>query len=822
MPRRTYEHLKLDLQPLMLPFSGFGGGPAPRPIPRVRDRRQHARHLVDNLDAILAGKRDVGDEDVPEKDAGFHLTALARTTVGVQATGRVAEVVSVKGDGRGQRVNLFVRAGQVETLRRRLDAYGGYDERVAGRRPDNFPLFESAGRLVASQLEDLWTDAAEAFPVDGSEPVRWEVWVRPDAAQRVRSFAGRHGVECEPGQADFPTVSVLRVRAKAEDLSRFVDVTNAVFELRACSSLTLQILDLRVAAQRRLSADVVARIVAPPIDAPRVCILDTGVLWTHPLLAPAISQADCHTLNDAWDAAGWNSHGTRVAGLALYDDLGAVLDAGGAVRLATRLESVVVLRPDGAPASLQEALGEVVAAVGLVEGRQSARRVFCLAASDYRGPNDGSPTKLSGSVDQLAWGLNGGRRLFCVAAGNLLDDPLLASGYSGRNEATGIGSPGQALNAITIGGCTFLDEHPHGGRLLCPAGDLSASARTSRAWSVRRATKPDLVYEAGNRGLSGAGGETACEALAELDRLTTNGDPRFLFGTLGETSAATAAVAGMAGRLMSLYPGYWPETIRALLVHSASWTPAMVDRGRGLRKEDANEYLLSMFGWGVPDEGEAARSASDRLTLVAEGSLIPFKVDGTKVVMNECAYHPLPWPRIALQALGGTDAELRVTLSYFVQPDMRAPAARRYSDYPSHRLAFDLKGPDDDDLDAVRRGNKAMRGVRAAKPPTRTERNWRIGSRLRERGTIHHDAWFGSAEDLARQDAVRISPHGGWWRSSPEYAGVPVRYALVVSVRTPPASQDVYQEALAAVPALRGAPIPSLARYALARTPVGR
>jgi hypothetical protein len=135
--------------------------------------------------------------------------------------------------------------------------------------------------------------------------------------------------------------------------------------------------------------------------------------------------------------------------------------------------------------------------------------------------------------------------MFCVAAGSLLDDPLLVSGYPTRNEASGISSPGQALNALTIGGCTFRNEHPHDGQVLCPVGDISGSARTSTSWIGRRSTKPDLVFEAGNLGLPEDENEQACESLTELNLLTTNNSPRMLLGTLGETSAATAAVAGV-------------------------------------------------------------------------------------------------------------------------------------------------------------------------------------------------------------------------------------------------------------------------------------
>ena len=47
------------------------------------------------------------------------------------------------------------------------------------------------------------------------------------------------------------------------------------------------------------------------------------------------------------------------------------------------------------------------------------------------------------------------------------------------------------------------------------------------------------------------------------------------FTTTGDTSAATAQVARMGAQILADRPALWPETVRALLVHSAQWTRAM-------------------------------------------------------------------------------------------------------------------------------------------------------------------------------------------------------------------------------------------------------
>jgi hypothetical protein len=50
-------------------------------------------------------------------------------------------------------------------------------------------------------------------------------------------------------------------------------------------------------------------------------------------------------------------------------------------------------------------------------------------------------------------------------------------------------------------------------------------------------------------------------------------------------SAATAQVARMAAIVKADYPEFWPETVRALTVHSARWTRSMEAHLRGRRRQ---------------------------------------------------------------------------------------------------------------------------------------------------------------------------------------------------------------------------------------------
>ncbi|WP_027520538.1 S8 family peptidase [Bradyrhizobium sp. Ec3.3] len=801
---RRYPHLFIDLSAYQIPFAaptGRGGDEHPPP---VKSRPQHYQRFAQTFESAVATKRAALSQSANDsEDAQIHLSVTARSDIGVvaevtkdayQKPQGVLQLLSIKGRGRRQRANLLLTLSKADTLRNRAAAYAEWDG--DGRRPANFFFFESIDRFFPTKLEDLWLDAPELLPEVG-KVAEWEIWVKPEASQKLRNSARLFGVRFDQGEVEFSRVRVLRGHARREDLQRLIDGSGAVMELRACSSLTLDVLDMGHNARRELNAAIASRMRAPGADAARISILDTGVDHSHPMLSSALPESRCHSLAEQWPVNGWDPHGTLVAGIALYPKLANILDGRESIKPENGLESVTVLRPPNGQRFPREATGEIAAAVEVLEASEDAKRVYCLAFTSPTGSDDGTPSTLSASVDQLAWGKDAEPRLFCVAAGNILDEPLMMSGYVNRNEESGITCPGQALNALTVGGCTFVDEHPGGGDLLCAAGDLSPTSKTSWSWANKRAIKPDVVFEAGNHEVDRDTGET--RLLQELGVLTTNKHPSRRFGILAETSAATAAISGMAGRLSTRYPQYWPETIRGLIVHSTDWTPAMLERTADANKQLQRDRLVALYGYGVPDEDRARQSASDALTLIAQDQFAPFSFENGRTVATQLAYHELPWPARILREMGKTQVELRVTLSYFIEPDLAAAAAGRWSRYASHRLGFDVRGPEDNELDVLMRRNRALRSRRTSSPPERSEDGWALGSQLRERGTIHHDRFSGAAVDVARQNGIRITPKKGWWTDDlwkGQYAGVPVRYSLIVSIRSPGITQDIYQAAV--------------------------
>ena len=211
---------------------------------------------------------------------------------------------------------------------------------------------------------------------------------------------------------------------------------------------------------------------------------------------------------------------------------------------------------------------------------------MAVTARDNR--DRGRPSAWSAAIDSLAVDFDGdgaNPRLLVVSAGNV-GDPDSWSNYPVSNDTDGVHDPAQAWNALTVGACTGLiqiTEPDTGGYSpIAPEGGLSPFSTTSVTWDRHWPLKPDVVFEGGNAAKDAIGAAW----MPSLSLLTTHHVPaNRLFTTTNATSAATALASRFAARVMALYPGLWPETIRALIVHSAEWTDAMKRQSfRGGRK----------------------------------------------------------------------------------------------------------------------------------------------------------------------------------------------------------------------------------------------
>ena len=79
--------------------------------------------------------------------------------------------------------------------------------------------------------------------------------------------------------------------------------------------------------------------------------------------------------------------------------------------------------------------------------------------------------------------------------------------------------------------------------------------------------------------------------------------------------------------------------------------------------------LTRRYGFGVPSLARAMLSVDNDISLVVEHEITPFVKEASGVKTNEMIFHELPWPVDKLTELENTPVELRVILSYFVEPN---------------------------------------------------------------------------------------------------------------------------------------------------------
>ncbi len=794
-------HLRIVEPPRSHPYTyrgGGGGGEFSRP---PRDRFAHAEKLRNDLRAVEAAARQRGlrQDDPLLMTYEMHPGTLEIVKSLERQRSGIILLNVIPGDDR-LRATVRVPSGKTRIFKAVIDRYETQVDERSGR-PRNQDLVDNIDAVRLATEQDLWTDTAAFPPPD--LVIWWEVWLYHEGNDvrathaAFREAAEAFGLRVKPRFITFPDRVVLLVGGSYRQWASSPRLFLSVAELRRAKEVATEYVDLTPRSQSDIITGAVGRLIPPSFEAPCVCLLDTGVDRNHPLIEPALAESDAQALDPTWGSQDDHPqrHGTAMAGIALYGNLGDIFRSDDPIELQHRLESMKILsvHDHNDPELYGSLTQEAVARVESVSPQRN--RAACLTVTaDAR---DGHlPSSWSAAIDQLIAGgeVTGSPKLLCVAAGNLRDQ-ITAPGYEYpmiRSKDCGIEDPGQSWNALTIGAMTDLVMIQHedfaGHQPIATAGDLAPTSRTSLAWDQNDRQgwplKPDVVMEGGNWAM---GPDDSKDTPEDLGILTTAVHPSGrLLTVTRDTSPATAAAARMAARIWSRYPQLWPETVRGLTVHSARWTNAMLRRFPGSSRSVVQERLRC-YGYGVPDLSRAAYSAENVATLLFEGKIQPFRLDGSEVKSNEMHVHTLPWPIEVLQQLGHETVRMRVTLSYFIEPSPGRRGWTRRHRYASHGLRFDLKRATETPDQFLRRlsdsipegGDDVVLTGSATQP-------WVVGPDGRTQGSIHCDWWEGTAAELASAGQLAVYPVTGWWRER-RYLnrwGSKARYSLIVTLET--------------------------------------
>lgn len=631
-----HPHLIVPTGPDPVRFTSPSSGRSEALTLPTRDRAQHAQNLIAKLETVAEIAQARADEQKAfglDDGIGIYLTFqsepnfdLKFESLDVARSGIELCALKTTPDNRTQ-ATVFVPDGKLDLFLRKVVAYR--DKMTKPRkedgptRPQNQDLVEGIAEIQLAALEALWTEPDTPFPV-AATPITWEVWLRHsknvDQLERLRVHAPAFELAVGIQTVSFVDRKVVLVYGTANNLSRSIDILGMIAELRLPKVTADFFTEMSAPEQHEWIDDLAARIVPPAANAPYVCLFDTGVDHGHPLLAAVADAGDMHTYKPAWGRQDWKDHGTPMAALASFGDLTDAMATAGPVPMTHKIESVKIVHPqDHHDPDLYGAVTQESAY--RVEINPDRRRVFCMAVSAPDGRDRGRPSSWSAAIDSLAVGTaDEVSRLILLSGGN--SDPAQRRLYPDSNMTDGIHDPAQAWNALTVGGFTNKVQVDAarfpGWTPLAARGDLAPASCTSLTWG-KWPIKPDIVMEAGNMAHNAAVADPdyiddALQLLSASKNFAT-GAPLTSFG---DTSAATALAARLAAMVWAKYPNLGAETVRALLVHSAEWTPAMLARFTAHDGLIDLRNLVRCFGHGTPNIQNLLLSLNNSLTLIAE------------------------------------------------------------------------------------------------------------------------------------------------------------------------------------------------------------
>jgi hypothetical protein len=757
--------------------------------------------------AIAAARREAAPVNLRSGEPGAYIEFdvfedRSDSLLGLEDRRREIELVTLRSapPQGSATATVFVPASSAQVLLRKLERYTTSDP----ERPKNQQLVSRLNNIRAATIRSLWTGSTVDFP-DAGQSIWWEVWLRKGRTETFEAAAVASRSEVRPGRLAFPERDVRLVQATPEQMQSLMDATDAMAELRRAKDSPGAFIGMPREEQADWVAELLGRI-RPPINPrpPAVCVLDTGINNGHPLLLPVLDDRDRHAYRTGWGLDDSRGHGTQIGGLAIFGDLYEVQFGNDPIRITHVLESVKILPPIGDnPPELYGLITDTAIRLAEIQS-PDRRRVACLAVTSDVEDYHGRPSSWSSTIDQLCYGEGDENtaRGFVLAAGNVRED-ITRETYLHSNDLAEIEDPAQAWNAITVGAYTekdvIVDPVFAGFLPVAPVGDLTPTSRTSINWDSQWPIKPDIVFEGGN--LAAITEADVAQRIDDLSLLTTyHAFNARMFTDSADTSAATALAARFYATVLSDYPDLRPETIRALMVHSADWTAAMSEHAPNWSLLE-KQTLLRRYGYGVPNLDKALRSARNEATLLVEDEIQPFIAIDGHMRANEMNVHTLPWPVDELLELEDESVELRITLSYYIQPNPGERGWLRRHRYTSHGLRFDVQRAAETLPEFRRRINAAIVGEDDGAPIAGEEARWRVGERLRNKGSIHSDYWYGSAVDLASRSSIAVYPIGGWWKENPglDAAESIAKYSLVVTLKVPEVDVDIHTPILAAI-----------------------
>lgn len=681
------------------------------------------------------------------------------------------------------KATVFLPFKNEDWLTKKIDKY----EKPAedGNNPTGKTLINSIGDINPSFARSLFPNKEEYDNLIDNAERLFEVWIdetEPENIQTARLAMDKIGLSVIGDNIiTFESVTVFLVRAlkeAIEDVPFSLDKVSAIKLYNDPSKMTIKNDEDQRDWVELISDNVSINLGENPVI---VGLLDKGVNNGHVLLKDVLPDKRRASVVEGVGIGHEGFHGTCMAGLIEFGDLSKYQLGQGPMEVNHALASIKLLSDshDNPPALYGKLTKE---AIDISE--RFGAKIICMAVTENMERNDGTPSSWSASVDAALYNRGECDRLLFVSAGNTDLNNINPDNYIESLDISSMQSPSQALNAVSVGAYTeFNICTREGWTAIAPPQGISPMTRTSVMWKGKN-PKPDIVMEGGNVAYHKI--LKAAEA-EELSPVSTNHEiPQRPLRMFNMTSAATALASRLAAKIKAKNCELSALSVRALIIHSAEWTPQMK------RLSDSASKIMEYCGYGVPQEERAIASSNTNATFIFENEIIPYKENSS---YKEMHFYDLPWPKQLLESMEGENVRLRVTLSYYIQPSPGFKSTYNKYRYPSSSLTFDVKTPLETTEQFIARNNKNQQ----VKDKSENDADrWKIGIKRRSIGTVQSDWFECSARDLAECNQIGIFPGNGWWKNR-KISNIDnrIKYSLVVSIET--SETEIYNEVTTAI-----------------------
>jgi len=532
----------------------------------------------------------------------------------------------------------------------------------------------------------------------------------------------------------------------------------------------------------------------PDPNAPKVCVIDSGIQELHPKLRVAIDSQYSKSwvpgeLDMTADYVRGGGHGTRVSGAVLYPR---GIPITGRQQAICWIQNARIL--DGSnqlPKKLfpPEVLEEIVE----FYHHRTRTRIFNHSVAGIAPCRTQSMTPWAAAIDKLTWEKD---ILFIVAAGNIEANSSFVTRLSiyahmkaGRpypqyllTPSARVANPAQSFQALTVGSVAHTTyQNPP---LKSVAEVDYPSSFSCSGLGIWDTIKPEVVEYGGDYVIDSPTSPSFTKpepVCPELVRSTLYGGKAISSDAVG-TSFAAPKVTHIAATLATIFPQESTLLYRALIVQSArlpNWT----------NESAAKLYQgIRTMGYGIPNLDRALGNSPNRVTLTTQGNEV--------IRARQAKIYQVQIPESLLREGEGFEILIEITLSYVAEPRRTRRHRRKYlstwldwtcskkGEDPQKFLDRVLKehneAPEDaDEGEGLFRWTLGKRQFRSNGDDQRKPKgiDGIVKKVSRSAGTVQKDWALVQSYDLREGFCVAVVGHEGWNQNSE--ATVP--YSLVVS-----------------------------------------